>query len=341
MIFLTGDVHNSVLTQDIEHAQVDEPTAALKYAQMAADLGVKVTFFATGTVVRDRTKDFQSMLTLGNVELGGHGWDAFRWPRQRTALWCAFGSRFGPKWFQWLEIDRTMKAFQSGLGITPVAWRGHAYYTDQNTYPLLSASGIRLVSDRNVAAPFSGKAWAHQEIAEIRPSLWSLPINTTPDHDGFAHGGVTQDAVDTAMRKRTMMDRPEGDIGSLRRGQIAGYLRRAIQPFSAIDVMPWSGDILYQNTRMELATPESWERRLMYQIEERVAAVGFATLLLHPVCMWTLDNFVTLKRILAFCSRFPTDVTTAALDRIRRTAPSRHVDVDDPTPFGSPSMMDK
>jgi hypothetical protein len=63
---------------------------------------------------------------------------------------------------------------------------------------------------------------------------------------------------------------------------------------------------LYINNDVRVFSASEWERRLFGQIEAQIEKSGFATLLLHPICMAALDEMQTLRRILAFCRRFPT-----------------------------------
>lgn len=313
MIYLTGDVHNSNPTQDPGHGSVNEPSAALDYARMAAEEGVQTTLFVTGRALLEQRDTFWTIQELGNVEFGGHGWDSFNNPRLRTAMWSAFGSLYGPRWYQAWEVNRTIEAFRTSLGIVPTSWRNHAYYTDENTYSLLEAVGIRVVSDRNVAPPFAGQIWAHQTLAEARPGLWSLPINTSPDHDGLVHPGITQASADAAMAKlRGFRDLDAMPSGGGQR-HFGVRLRRGLRHLQVVEVMPWSGNALYAGTRMELREPVEWENRLYCQIEDRLAAVGFAVLLVHPVCMMVLDRMAMFRRILSYCARYSTALVSEAL----------------------------
>src|SRR5262249_34873741 len=120
LIYITGDVHN-YLGPDLDkvHNCIDEPAAALRYARLAADFGLKVTFFVTGLAIREQAERFRTILSLGNVEMGGHGWDSLKNHRARTALWSIFGSRYGPKAYQRYEIRKTLDAFKQYLGYSP------------------------------------------------------------------------------------------------------------------------------------------------------------------------------------------------------------------------------
>jgi hypothetical protein len=53
LIFLTGDVHNDLGPKlGKVHNCINEITAALQYARLAADCGMKATLFVTGLGIR-------------------------------------------------------------------------------------------------------------------------------------------------------------------------------------------------------------------------------------------------------------------------------------------------
>jgi len=308
LIFLTGDVHNFLGWRlDQAHGRVDEPAAATEVARLAADAGLKLTYFATGRAIIEEPAKYRAIAALGNVELGGHGWDSFKNRNMRTALWCLFGSRYGPRPYQKHELDKTVRAFRRHLGFVPKVWRGHAFYADENTYPLLSAAGVRVVSDHVIT-----DREARASIGEIMPGLASVPINILPDHDSVVHGSITESSFHEGMPYfqaiRDLCDHP-----SLSRNQrLAISTRRAFRHLFDVRVMAHSGELLYASARIEVLPPREWEMRLLAQIEERVATDGFATLLLHPLCMSALDGLAALRRILAFCRRFETRFVSEA-----------------------------
>lgn len=301
-IFITGDVHNRI---DYGHPSCDrnfdEAAAALKYSNIAAEEGVKVTLFVTGKALLEKEAVFQNMLEMQNVELGGHGWDSFCKPRLRTLLWSLTGSRHGPRWHQRMEILSTLSAFRRVVGGEPVSWRQHAYYTDEHSYPLLKEAGVEVVSDRVVSAQFADCSWASQSIEKLACGLWSIPINTTPDHDSLEHGGLDQEHVDRWTR-RWKQDSGRGEFQTRSR-QAAAIVRRLFSAFQDIHVLPWSGEIMYAGAGLRLLSAAAWEKKMMEQIEIQVEKFGFATLLLHPVCMELLDEMAAFRRILRFCRK--------------------------------------
>jgi hypothetical protein len=98
LILVTGDVHN-YLGPDLDrvHNCINEAAAALRYARLAADYALKVTLFVTGLALREQPDKYKAISSLGNVELGGHGWDSLMNHTLRTALWRFSEAGTGPK----------------------------------------------------------------------------------------------------------------------------------------------------------------------------------------------------------------------------------------------------
>lgn len=246
---------------------------------------------------------FTAIQALGNVEFGGHGWNAFGDHNTRSLLWCLCGSRYGPRALQRREIERTKAAFRERLGVEVTVWRGHSYYADENTYPLLAEAGIRVVSD-HVAA--------EMRVGELLPGLWSVPINTTPDHDSVLHGSVTQPAVDRATLIMRALRELQFDPALSFRDRLAVVVRRVCRHGIDISVLDHSGERMYAVKKMKLLEPRAWEADLRRQIEERIATAGFATLLLHPVCMAALDDLDTFRRLVTLCRSIGTGYISEA-----------------------------
>jgi peptidoglycan/xylan/chitin deacetylase (PgdA/CDA1 family) len=309
LIYITGDVHN-YLGPDLDavHNCINESAAALRYARLAADFGLKVTLFVTGLAIREKPEQFRTILSLGNVELGGHGWDSLKNHKARTALWSIFGSRYGPKAYQQYEIRKTLNAFKRELGYSPQVWRGHAYYTDEHTYALLRSMGIQAVSDEVVCFGQS-----ESNIRELLPALWSVPINTMPDHDTVVHARMSQADIDAgALVGRAMQDLHPSPIlrAKLRMAIVA---RRLMRYVFDVRVMPYSAEYLYARNCVRMLSPSEWESRLLQQIRQQVEKTGFAVLLLHPVCMAALDDMATLGRIFRYCCSFPSRFMSEAI----------------------------
>lgn len=274
---------------------------------------MKVTLFATGKAVLDSEAIFQQLAGMANVELGGHGWDSFCKGKLRTLLWSLSGSRHGPRWHQRLDIQRTVSAFRNVLGKQPLSWRQHAFYTDEHSYPLLREVGVGVVSDRVVSMQLAECAWAGQSIEKMAGGLWSLPINVTPDHDSVEHGGIDQASMDVTAR--SWRDGHERRKFRSTGRHAATIVRSLLSTIHNIDVRPWSGEIMYAERGMRFLSASAWERSIMEQIESQLARSGFATLLLHPVCMELLDGMAVLRRIMKFCQSVNNDFVKTVLER--------------------------
>lgn len=96
--------------------------------------------------------------------------------------------------------------------------------------------------------------------------LTILPVNVIPDHDRLIHG----------YRTREHLARESG----LRRLKV----------------------VLGGSAPLPSHEGAEWFAMLARDVEEKLTAVGFATLNLHPVCMGLLDDFRTFERICALCS---------------------------------------
>jgi hypothetical protein len=75
LIFLTGDVHNDLGPNlGKVHNCINEITASLQYARLAADCGIKATLFVTGLAIREqpeKSKAFYLWETWSWVGMGG------------------------------------------------------------------------------------------------------------------------------------------------------------------------------------------------------------------------------------------------------------------------------
>lgn len=183
-IVLTGDVHEKLRgAQDQRFTSRSEFGLAADYAPIAAQHGLKVTLFVTARAISTNTKLVNSLLETGNVEVGGHGWDALRPQWWHGGLNRLIGSPHGPAWLQRRMIRRTCTVIQNLTGQPVQSWRNHAYRHDPYTPRLLAAAGIKVWSDA-VEPAMPGPA-QHPDGVTV------LPINTLPDHENLLHGTRT------------------------------------------------------------------------------------------------------------------------------------------------------
>jgi hypothetical protein len=138
-------------------------------------------------------------------------------------------------------------------------------------------------------------------------------FNTMPDHDTVAHAKMSQIDIDAgALAGRAMRDlRLPAGLSARQRLMIR--MRRVMRYAFDIRVMPYSAELLYVTNRVRMLSAPEWEERLVDQISQRVESTGFATLLLHPVCMTALDDMAALRRVFGFCRSFPTRFMSEAV----------------------------
>ena len=189
MICLTGDIHHmSLKTNDQKYLNISEVEAAIEYASIAKDFGIKATFFATGKSVGEERSNFKSLLEYPNIELGGHNYYAFRPKWLYNGVFNRMiGLSNGPVFYQNYEVKKTIRIFKKLLGIKIISWRNHAYRHDRNTYRLLFENGIRFVSDE--VDPIKLKPYRRYE------GIYSVPINVLPDHDHIYHPDLTPETT--------------------------------------------------------------------------------------------------------------------------------------------------
>jgi hypothetical protein len=198
-VVLTGDVHQWIDTSDRAYSDETESSLAVRYATIAGDHGLKVTLFFTGRAVLEDAAAVDTLVQLGNVELGGHGWDSFRPEWRYRVVNKLFRSPHGSKAMQARMVRRTCSVISHATSEPVLSWRNHAYTHDVHTPAALEEEGIRVWSDL-VDLERSGPY--HEQTTRITV----LPINTTPDHEHVYHGDQTVDAVPS--EKRSEYDHP-------------------------------------------------------------------------------------------------------------------------------------
>jgi hypothetical protein len=186
-VVLTGDVHHSIGGADQSFTDRSEAALALEYAAIAARHGLKVTLFFTGRAVVEDGDDARSLWAMDNVEIAGHGWNAFKPRLWHGMLSRVLGSPHGPAWLQQRMIRRTHATIERLTGRCIHSWRNHAYRCDRHTPTLLAAADIRAWSDE-VNLERHGP-YPHPSGVVV------LPINTTPDHEYLRHGAWPRESV--------------------------------------------------------------------------------------------------------------------------------------------------
>jgi len=188
MICLTGDIHHTSLgTGNQAHCDTTEIRVAVRYLDMLAEAGVKVTFFVTGKCLAEEWDDLAPICRHPLVEVGGHNWSAFQ-PELLHRVWKkALGSYNGPLWFQRRDALKTLAIIRNRCGKTVQSWRNHMYMHGPHTEKALASCGIRVCSDGVVRAS-TGPVW--------HPAgLYNFPLNVMPDHEHLYHAERTPEWV--------------------------------------------------------------------------------------------------------------------------------------------------
>ena len=180
MICVTGDVHHrSYHGTDTRYSSFSEVELAYKYAQLAAQYGLRITLFLTGKAALEEPKGVQRLASMSHCEIGGHTFAAFRDPWSRLYK-KILRTPWGCRTHQSRDITRTIESLQRVTGTRIAVWRNHGYVNTADTPGCLARAGIGWVSDEvNAAKP----SWEH-----LTPTLRSLPINVIPDHENLLHG---------------------------------------------------------------------------------------------------------------------------------------------------------
>lgn len=194
-LFLTGDIHHmSLMTDDQRYLNTTEAKIAEKYVQIALNYGLKVTLFVTGKTCKEEPDHVRKLIEYENVEIGGHGWSAFKHLTLHNFWDVCFGSFCGPYWYQFKDVQRTIDIIKNTTGKPCVSWRGHALKYDKNTDKILFKNGVKIVS--SMPDP-------EGQIGRTDAGLIEVPINIMPDHSYIFHAGVRKDGVPQSFwRKR-------------------------------------------------------------------------------------------------------------------------------------------
>lgn len=174
--------------------QKKEHVFARGYSDVVREYDFRATLFVTGKCIEQNAPFWKNFLSLDFIEVGAHTYTALQpWfihklfyivarglgmppaPRQRA---------YGPYFYQYLDIKRTLGAFRS-IGARPRAWRTHAYAGDSVTYDLLERFGFSTVSDK--------KSLGDLRITKLG-TLVHVPITSIPDEKiGYFYSrGMTQ-----------------------------------------------------------------------------------------------------------------------------------------------------
>ena len=188
MICLTGDLHHSSLrTGNQTHCDLAEIDVAYRYLKMLEEADVNVTFFVSGKSFVEEWDRLKPICDHPLVEIGGHNYSCFTPPLWHRASKKIFGSYNGPRWYETLDVQRTIDVIRNRTGQTIKCWRNHMYMHGPNTNAVLADCGIEICSD-GVAKDSNGPNAKSAGVC-------SLPINVMPDHEHLYHAERTPEWV--------------------------------------------------------------------------------------------------------------------------------------------------
>lgn len=239
MICLTGDVHQPFgHPNEQDHLSSTELASALEWARIVEAYGLEATLFTTGKALVDDPTGARKLAALPHIELGGHGWSAFK-PSWFYEPLMRLGGRCGPPAVQRWDIDRALRAFDDVLGRTVRSWRGHAYRSDETTRRILADRGVRVISD---------EVSSQQPHPSAIDGLVELPINTPPDHEHVVHGSHGPDN---------------------RRYTVDGWVRRVSEEIDAIEASGGVATVLAHPICMAVADGLAGFEQLCSHISRR------------------------------------------------------------------------
>ena len=179
MICLTGDVHHhSYRGADTWYSPYSEARLALRYSEIAARYGVRVTLFITGKACRQEPALIAELSRMPNCELGGHTYCAFRSPMHWLWKRLGFGVT-GPVFFQARDIAKTVRAIERLTGTQGPdwsAWRWGRMHTQEFEHPFIEAFNLPTVErSGGTGTPFAGGA-SYREIMDVAD--WDRSVAT-------------------------------------------------------------------------------------------------------------------------------------------------------------------
>ena len=184
-IIITGDVHhNSIKFRDQLYFSGTEVQAAISYAEIIEEFGLKATLFITGKAIRESIELCKILVKKKYIEFGGHTYNCYE-PRLIYKIWKKFsGGGNGPYQLQEWDVKLSTRMFRKLLGLKIHSWRNHSYRHDKNTDEILRKYGILNVS--NDVGP-------NENINIVQTKngiIVKTGINVWPDHEHLMHGAL-------------------------------------------------------------------------------------------------------------------------------------------------------
>lgn len=268
MITLTADIHNRIPNARVQTlAGQHEIMLGRKFADVALNKGIKVTFFIAGKAF-DEMRNHCSYLSEEGIEVGGHTWSSFypSWPHRISKILC--GCYSGLPALQERHISMVRQRIRDYTGKEMLSWRGHGYLGDEITHKKLIRYGVKVISDD--VGPGKG-------IQQLGP-LVSLPINSIPDHEYLEF---------TSKDRFNPCAIPPATKG------LKQFVKRLLPKDRSrfFSLSPFSSSSLKAG---------EWFSRLRQNIEDNIANSIPSILLIHPVTMQALDGMELYKDVIDY-----------------------------------------
>ena len=250
-MILSCDIHHQSLgTENQKYSDRSELECAYDFFKMCEERKIKSTFFFSGLAFKeDWNEKFEEICSSDLVEIGGHNWDCFSNTLIHRLFNKVIGSYNGTISMQKRDCERTKEMCLLRTGREIETWRNHMYMHGPNTNQALGESGIIVCSDG---------VDRHSQGFSYDGSIYSLPINTIPDHEHLYHAERTEEWVENWIKRYNWQD----DFRS-----------------QSYYIKEWTEIYLKNLSRMQV------DKRLPVSI-------------IHPITMYLADKYKSIETIL-------------------------------------------
>lgn len=187
MIFLTGDVHNSI-KESWEQKSIgasDDIESAEKFLKILEKYKIKSTLFLNGSLLENNREKIKDLLKY-DIEIGGHTYNNFGQMNIFKSYFNRkmFGCVYGSDNYQKKDILKTKIAFEK-IGLKMDSWRTHSFASNEKTFEFLRDNGVKFVSDLlGNQLPFEKNGMIH------------VPINLPVDQNTMVYGNLSPENRD-------------------------------------------------------------------------------------------------------------------------------------------------
>jgi peptidoglycan/xylan/chitin deacetylase (PgdA/CDA1 family) len=176
MIYLTGDVHTKIPEHWEQKIAGNELDAAKEYLEILKKYKISCTLFLNGKCLDEEPEKVKELLNY-NIEIGGHTYDNFgkMSPVKSYINRKIFGCVYGSLKYQKRDIEKTKESLEN-INLEMKSWRTHAFASNDKTFKILKAEGVKYISDLFEEKPFEKDGIIH------------MALNIPDDVDTIAYG---------------------------------------------------------------------------------------------------------------------------------------------------------